>query len=319
MFSTYQTPVRHEPTWESVLPVIEPQITHRGLHVWPFDPAFPVDVRFFVLNRDREIPLLRPDHLEVIYIESGEVVYQYRERECVLQKGDVVVVGNRVLHRCRKGGSSVQRGAVLFFLPEVIQYGAACQERLNYWAPFTLGDYASPKVFRESAGVSTRIFEMIRQISAELPRSTERSRHSIKTQLKKILLLLADHLRDERTTPAFTPSAQDSTESLQPVFSLVKNYYDSPLTVEEASEIAGLSRWQFMRLFKQATGRSFIGYLHEYRIRKAQELLVHTTRSIASIGLETGFCDQSYFGMVFRKYAHATPLAYRRQCEVTSH
>lgn len=66
--------MQRELHWESALRVIEPQITNQGLHVWPFNPSFPVDVRFFLLNRQREIPLVRPDHLEVIYIESGEVV-----------------------------------------------------------------------------------------------------------------------------------------------------------------------------------------------------------------------------------------------------
>jgi transcriptional regulator GlxA family with amidase domain len=154
---------------------------------------------------------------------------------------------------------------------------------------------------------------MIQQISAELPRASEASRQTIKTQLKKILLLLADRLVGERTGSIQISGAQESIQPLQPVFSLVKNYYDSQLTVEEAADVAGMSRWQFMRLFKRTTGRSFINYLHAHRVTKAQELLTRTTKSIASIGLETGFCDQSYFGMVFRKFAHMTPLIYRRR------
>ena len=98
--------MRRELNGESALPVIEPQITKQGIHVWPFDPSFPVDVRFFLLNREHDIPLVRPDHLEVIYIESGEVIYESRERQCLLRKGDIVVVGDTPSHRM----SAAERG-----------------------------------------------------------------------------------------------------------------------------------------------------------------------------------------------------------------
>ena len=54
-------------------------------------------------------------------------------------------------------------------------------------------------------------------------------------------------------------------------------------------------------------------YLNQHRIQRAQALLAKTDRSIADISLDTGFCDQSYFGAVFRRLAGITPAAYRRR------
>ena len=48
-------------------------------------------------------------------------------------------------------------------------------------------------------------------------------------------------------------------------------------------------------------------------IRRAEDLLLRTDRSIADISLDIGYCDQSYFGAVFRKLAGITPAAYRRR------
>lgn len=303
----------HELKWESALPVIEPQITNQGCHVWPFNPAFPVDVRFFLLNRQREIPLVRPDHLEVIYIESGEVVYESREGQCLLKKGDIVVVGDSASHRCRKSvGSSLKRAAVLLFLPELILDSASPAEGLKYLMPFEIGACTFPKVLAGTTTTSVQVFDLIQRISAELPRTSECSRLVVKTYLKMILALLASHALP---TPKPTP-AEPSVLHLDAVLTLVENRYPSALTVEEAANVAGLSRWQFMRLFKRVMGESFISYLHHFRIGKAQELLASTGKSIVDVSLETGFCDQSYFGMVFRKYAHMTPLSYRRSlCE----
>ncbi|HLM97762.1 MAG TPA: helix-turn-helix domain-containing protein [Bryobacteraceae bacterium] len=36
-----------------------------------------------------------------------------------------------------------------------------------------------------------------------------------------------------------------------------------------------------------------------------------TDRSIADISLDTGFCNQSYFGVIFRRVTGMSPLAYR--------
>jgi AraC-like DNA-binding protein len=302
--------------WESALRVIEPQITNQGRHVWPFNPSFPVDVRFFLLNRQRDIPLVRPDHLEIIYIESGEVVYESRNGQCLLKKGDIVVVGDSVSHRCRKSvGSSLRRAAVLLFLPELILDDAAGAERLKYLMPFEIGECAFPNVLAGSTTTSVQVFDLIQRISSELPRTSERSRLVIKTYLKMILALLANHFLNARP---ISPAILDGTSvpRLQAVLRLVENRYPSALTVEEAANIAGLSRWQFMRLFKRAMGESFISYLHHFRIGKAQDLLASTGKSIVDVSFETGFCDQSYFGLIFRKYAHMTPLGYRRwSCE----
>jgi hypothetical protein len=49
------------------------------------------------------------------------------------------------------------------------------------------------------------------------------------------------------------------------------------------------------------------------RIERAQALLANTDDSMASISQEMGFCDQSYFGAVFRRVVGMTPATYRRR------
>ncbi|MGO8792883.1 MAG: helix-turn-helix domain-containing protein [Terriglobia bacterium] len=61
------------------------------------------------------------------------------------------------------------------------------------------------------------------------------------------------------------------------------------------------------------TGQSFRSYVNQFRIAKAQDLLASTDEPISSISQAVAFCNQSYFGMMFRKLVGSTPLAYRRQ------
>ncbi|HVP49199.1 MAG TPA: helix-turn-helix domain-containing protein, partial [Bryobacteraceae bacterium] len=50
-----------------------------------------------------------------------------------------------------------------------------------------------------------------------------------------------------------------------------------------------------------------------FRVARAQELLAATDRAISEISLETGFCNQSYFGVIFRRITGMTPLEYRME------
>jgi AraC-like DNA-binding protein/quercetin dioxygenase-like cupin family protein len=300
--------------WESAVPFLQPQITNRGVHVWPFNPDFPLDVRFLLLNRKQDVPMHRPDHLELIYIESGEVVYQYQERQLLLKKGDIVIVGNNAYHRCRKTSDSrPQRGAVISFLPKVIDAGNEGDDDTKYLLPFALEPSLVPHVLRGHSEISTQIFDLMQRIHAALPMASEWSHLAIKTYLKMILVLLGNCMQNDWENHEAHLAAQYSARRLRSVFELVERDFAGPLTVADAANITGLSRWHFMRLFKQVTGQSFVEYLRRFRISKAQEFLASTDKSISDVSQQTGFCDQSYFGTVFRSLAKMTPLTYRRR------
>ena len=74
-----------------------------------------------------------------------------------------------------------------------------------------------------------------------------------------------------------------------------------------------MSESHFMSFFKRVTGLSFMKYLNHYRVERSQLMLVNTDEPMATISQEMGFCDQSYFGTVFRRLVGMTPAAYRRR------
>jgi AraC-like DNA-binding protein len=74
-----------------------------------------------------------------------------------------------------------------------------------------------------------------------------------------------------------------------------------------------MSESHFMSFFKRVTGLSFVTYCNHFRIERAQALLARTDESMASISQQVGFCDQSYFGTVFRRIVGMTPATWRRR------
>lgn len=298
--------------WELAEPFVDHQINKSMLHVWPFRDAFPIDVRFLILNRSHDIPLHRPDHLEVVLFQSGELVYEVENNASVISRNDVLVVGNQFRHRCRPLSPSQgeARAIVLSFLPETVHSGFPVKDDVQYLMPFNI-TRTTPNVIPSKAGLSDEIFGLIERIQQKVPAKCERSQLAIRTYLKMILLTVMNYCSEiEEYSFAFSRK-QEAFERLAPIFEYLHQHYDERVRVNDAARICAVSPCCFMNLFKEATGLSFVAYLNQYRVAKAKHLLVQTRKPISDIGIETGFCTQSYFGLIFRKITGMTPLDYR--------
>jgi AraC-like DNA-binding protein len=300
-------------TWEHVDSFVDRQINAEKSHIWPFAHACPVDVRFLILDRRHDVPMHRPDHLEVVIFESGEMGYEVEDRTCQVRKNDIIVVGDRIRHRCLSLGLAQReaRSVVLSFLPKLVHSGAQVVDDVQYLMPFTLLDATFPNVISAGSGLSREVLDFIERIRGELPGDTERSRLAIRTYLKMILLALVNHYSELGVTRDVLGRRQTNMRRLAPLLEHVEQHFHEPIRVNDAARLCAMSDCCFMHLFKEVTGRSFVTYLNDFRVARAQTLLASTDKVIAEISLETGFCNQSYFGVIFRRITGMTPLEYR--------
>lgn len=72
----------------------------------------------------------------------------------------------------------------------------------------------------------------------------------------------------------------------------------------------GMNKSAFCTFFKQATGKTFIAYLNEYRVGQACQLLRQGHLSISEVCYHVGFTDIPYFNRTFRKYKGCSPSQY---------
>lgn len=298
--------------WDDAYAVINPQITADGNHQWPFDPSFPIDVRFFRFGGRNRIRMNRHDYAELLFLVSGELTWQIQERQIAQREGEIIVIGSTLYHR--PWGSQVCRenAVVLYFLPELIQHGDVTGDAAEYLMPFHIQDATFPHVIPARTRLPSQILNLMKRIYAELPAVTNRSRLSVKTYLKMILISLVNYYSDYQSTQQVFARRQTSIQRLQPLFQLLETHFHESISIQDAADTVGMSSSHFRRLFKQVTGQPFTAYLNHFRVAKAQQLLVSTDKSILDISQETGFCDQSYFGLVFRQLVHMTPLQYRK-------
>jgi AraC family transcriptional activator of pobA len=298
--------------WHDAYSVITPQIITDGNHEWPFDPSFPIDVRFFKFGRQDRIRMNRHDYMELLILLSGELKWQIRERQIVHKEGELIVVGSTLYHRPWGTRGLLENAAVLYFLPELIQRGDLTGEAQEYLMAFCIQDVAFPHAICARTGLPSQILDLIKQIHSELPAVAKLSRLSVNAHLRMILMLLVSYYSEYQTTLEVLAHRQELIRRLQPFFQLLERHFQEFISIQEAAGTIGMSTSHFRKFVKRLTGQSFVNYVNHFRIAKAQQLMISTSKSIAEIGQETGFCDQNYFGLVFRQLVGMTPLQYRR-------
>jgi AraC-like DNA-binding protein len=102
-----------------------------------------------------------------------------------------------------------------------------------------------------------------------------------------------------------------AAQRLAPVLLYIEANLARPLRVAELARRAELSPSRFHAWFQRATGSSPYAYLLRLRLRRAQELMIGSTRSIAEVAEDVGYPDQFLFSRTFRRKCGLSPTAYR--------
>jgi AraC family transcriptional regulator len=103
-----------------------------------------------------------------------------------------------------------------------------------------------------------------------------------------------------------------SSYTLRQVLDYVRSNLSQDLSIIDLAQVAGMSPYYFLRLFKKSMHVTPRQYIIQTRIDRAKELLRSRELSIADISLQCGFTNQSHFSNVFRQITDTTPKAYRR-------
>jgi AraC family transcriptional regulator len=121
----------------------------------------------------------------------------------------------------------------------------------------------------------------------------------------RVLGLLADSPRPERR-----PSAHDE-KRIAAAVRLIEARYAEPLPLGALAASCGMSRYHFLRLFRQVVGTTPHQYLLGTRLRQAAIALRTGGAPIAALAFELGFGDLSTFNAAFRRSFAVSPSAYR--------
>lgn len=110
------------------------------------------------------------------------------------------------------------------------------------------------------------------------------------------------------TAPDLSPGALRGLADpcIGPAIRLVQHDPAHPWTVQELARHVGLSRAAFAKRFHDVVGTPPIGFLTDWRLALAADLLAGTRRSIARIAHDVGYSNGFAFSTAFkRRYGHS--------------
>lgn len=106
------------------------------------------------------------------------------------------------------------------------------------------------------------------------------------------------------------PSAPKSA-TIQRALAYIQANYARPITLNELAALESLSRYHFLRSFRNQVGMPPHTYIENYRIAVAQRLLARGL-PLAQVAVDVGFSSQSHFTRRFRQTLGVTPGRYAR-------
>jgi len=92
--------------------------------------------------------------------------------------------------------------------------------------------------------------------------------------------------------------------------SMNKEYYKN-YTLWDYAKMCNMSKYHFLRIFRNITGFSPLEYRNRIRLEHAKDLLEDLSLPINEIGFQLGFSSPSYFCEAFKKKTGISPKKYR--------
>lgn len=237
----------------------------------------------------REIyrPKGREDWL-LFYVAKESEAFHFPDKNVIAEEGSFVLFApGEIQHHVNEGGKTAEFYYVHFecdALPEGITLS-------------TSEVYSLPPRKRFGA-----IFEeIIEEVLQKRP-------HYEMLCISRLLYVLS---LIQREATQIDHSADKAWHSVARALQHMNRYFDSNLSLEEYAAMCCMSKYHFLRIFKQVTGVTPMEYRNRVRIDHAKELLTNSYFSISEIAEALGYTSLAYFSVQFKRAVGISPIQYQ--------
>jgi AraC family transcriptional regulator len=115
----------------------------------------------------------------------------------------------------------------------------------------------------------------------------------------------------EASRQAAKTSERPAPTWLRQARALVEAHFAEPLPLTDVARRVGIHPVHLARTFRRVHQMTFAGYVRHVRIEFARRELAASRATLGDIAVAAGFCDQSHFSRLFKRYTGLTPAQYR--------
>ncbi len=279
------------------------------------DAVFPIRASFAITETEdiSSKPHLHKE-IELVYVPQGKMEFMINNDIVHVQSGNILLINGYTAHSSRTIDQIDHTEMYLLQFDPGLILGNDSLSDYKYLAPFLNENVPGYRLldinkFHQYMTVAS----LITEIASEIDKKELAYELYIKSCLYKILTILYRHNIINFSSLETLNKNKDLLLKLDKAFKLVENNYHEGITVEMACNELSFNYHYFCRLFKAATGKTFIQYLNFVRIKNVEKLMLTTDKTILQIMTETGFSSLNYFNKTFKNYKGITPSAYRKK------
>lgn len=263
--------------------------------------------RLFFNDGYGSVPHHWHEDIEIIYLVKGNIKVGISNDTYNLSVGDILIIGSGEVH--------------CFFEEIECSSRAVIQFRMSIYDTFLTGSKDNRIIrpmFNHSMHLTsgTEIHALLQSQIKDIINEHNEKKEGYKLFLKARLYDLAGILIRNIPKGEYSPEAESSQkerlQKLDKVFQYVEMNFQNRIDLQEISRVAGFSKYHFTRFFKENTGVTFVDYLNNFRIAKAEWFLMYDEGSILDVAYKSGFNSVKTFNRVFKYLKGCTPMAYRK-------
>lgn len=255
------------------------------------DPALPfIEARSIVDGRKVCYSLHAHAHFSIGVITAGNCTYINDDHQQAISQGTTVLMNPQAVHACNPIDDQPWSYRMLYVDSQ--------------WLAELLGQPQA--VYQPVMSTSPALFQAFNRFYEILLDSSLTA--SIKQTAAQDFFQIMDSTLAAQTSSTSAPELAHA--KLELAAALIRKNCAQPLSLQQISDTAGLSRSYLIRAFRQHFGMTPHAYLTNQRVQLAQSLLKRGDM-IADAALAAGFADQAHLQRTFKQFLAATPGQYR--------
>lgn len=248
--------------------------------------------------------------VELFYVESGSLEYETPGGRIVFPAGSGGLLNSNVLHMTRavsQTGKIVQLLHIFDASFLAGEQGSIIEQK--YITPVVTASQLEMIPLFPGNAAEAAILELILEA---FHISDNEFGHEMKLReaLSEIWLKLF-----EISCPMRNKQGKNdkSNEKIKLLMIYIHEHFREKISIPELAAAAYVSERECFRVFHDCLHTTPVEYIKAYRLQAACQMLARGQESVTVISHACGLGSSSYFGKVFREYAHCTPLEYRKK------
>ena len=235
---------------------------------------------------------------KVVLLLAGRVDYLVEGRSYALKPWDVLLVRHHTIHKAVIDRTQPYERIIIYLDGK---YFGRSMPDARLMGSFDQADRSGQHLLTPSDAQRQELQQVLRAYESSAGDEGVGASALRETFIIQLLIHIS------RMTASAAPSRESQYDpKIQQVLSYINEHLHEELTVDQLADLAYLSKYHFMRLFKAQTGSTVHAYVRQKRLLHAARLIREGV-SVGKAAADSGFGDYSAFHRAFRESFGISP------------